>query len=134
MASWRAPGSILEAPGLHFGGSGLDFRRFWTSQTMPVGFSGWRTLCHRLVLHHGGVRCRKVAEILSSHRMSASNSCASMSWQRWARIHGVGGRRCPPPGGLQWNRIWESLGLHLREVGDGLGHLLGGLKRLRPIS
>ena len=25
MASWRAPGSILEAPGLDFGGSGDDF-------------------------------------------------------------------------------------------------------------
>ena len=25
MTSWRAPGSILEAPGLDFGGSGLNF-------------------------------------------------------------------------------------------------------------
>ena len=25
MASWRAPGSILEAPGLDFGGSWVDF-------------------------------------------------------------------------------------------------------------
>ena len=25
MASWRPPGSILEAPGLDFGGSGDDF-------------------------------------------------------------------------------------------------------------
>ena len=25
MASWRAPGSILEAPGLDFSGSGDDF-------------------------------------------------------------------------------------------------------------
>ena len=39
MASWRALGSILEAPGLDFGGSGLDFPRFWTSETMPEGFS-----------------------------------------------------------------------------------------------
>ena len=30
MASWRPPGSILEAPGLHFGGSGPHFRRLWT--------------------------------------------------------------------------------------------------------
>ena len=34
---------------------------------------------------------------------------------------------------LSQNRIWEGLGLHLKEVGDGPGHLLGGLKRLRPI-
>ena len=26
MASWMAPGSILEAPGLDFGGFGEDFR------------------------------------------------------------------------------------------------------------
>ena len=39
MVSSRAPGSILEPPGLDLGGSGLDFRRFWTSQTMPEGFS-----------------------------------------------------------------------------------------------
>ena len=29
MASWRAPGSILEAPGLDFGGSGDDFREIF---------------------------------------------------------------------------------------------------------
>ena len=28
IASWRAPGSMLEAPGLDFGGSGNDFLRF----------------------------------------------------------------------------------------------------------
>ena len=28
IASWRAPGSILEAPGLDFGGSGNDLFRF----------------------------------------------------------------------------------------------------------
>ena len=37
MVSWRAPGSILEGPGLDFGGSGLEFHRFGTSQTMPEG-------------------------------------------------------------------------------------------------
>ena len=30
MVSWRAPGSILEAPGLDFGGSGNDFSKFST--------------------------------------------------------------------------------------------------------
>ena len=42
MASWKAPSSILEAPGLDFGGSGLNFPRFWMSQTMPEGLSGWK--------------------------------------------------------------------------------------------
>ena len=35
MASWRPPGSILEASGLPFGGSGPDFRRLWTSYLEP---------------------------------------------------------------------------------------------------
>ena len=35
MASCRPPGSILEAPGLHFGGSGPHFRRLWTSYLEP---------------------------------------------------------------------------------------------------
>ena len=35
MASWRPPGSILEAPGLDFGGSGPHFRKLWTSYLEP---------------------------------------------------------------------------------------------------
>ena len=35
MASWRAPGSILEGPGLDFGGSGAHFLRFWASEMEP---------------------------------------------------------------------------------------------------
>ena len=35
MASWRPPGSILEASGLPFGGSGPHFRRLWTSYLEP---------------------------------------------------------------------------------------------------
>ena len=35
MASWRPPGSILKASGLHFGGSGPHFRRLWTSYLEP---------------------------------------------------------------------------------------------------
>ena len=97
MASWRAPGSILEAPGLDFGASGLDFPRFWTSKTMPEGFPGWRTLCHQLVLHHWAVRGRKVAEILPSHGTSASNACASVSWRRWARCSRSGVAGGVPP-------------------------------------
>jgi len=103
MASWRALGSILEAPGLDFGGSGLDFPRFGMLQTMPEYLSGWQTLCHRLVLHHWTIRGRKVAEILPSHRTSASNACASVSWQRWARCSRSGWPAASPPGGLQWN-------------------------------
>jgi len=37
---WRPPGSILEASGLDFGGSGLNFPRFWMSRMMPEGLSG----------------------------------------------------------------------------------------------
>ena len=35
MTSWRALGSILEAPGLDFRGSGLHFPKFWTSYMEP---------------------------------------------------------------------------------------------------
>ena len=35
MASWKPPGSILEASGLPFGGSGPHFRRLWTSYLEP---------------------------------------------------------------------------------------------------
>ena len=35
MASWGPSGSILEASGLHFGGSGPHFRRLWTSYLEP---------------------------------------------------------------------------------------------------
>ena len=97
MASWRPQASILEVPGLDFGGSGLDFPRFWTSQTMPEGLSGWQTLCHQLVLHHWAVRGRKVAEILPSHGTSASNACASVSWRRWARCSRSGVAGGVPP-------------------------------------
>ena len=97
MASWKALGWILEAPGLDFGGSGLDFPRFWTSKTMPEGLPGWRTLCHQLVLHHWAVRGRKVAEILPSHGTSASNACASVSWRRWARCSRSGVAGGVPP-------------------------------------
>ena len=68
---------------------------------MPEGLSGWRTLCHRLVLHRWAVRGRKVVEILPSHRTSASNACASVSWQRWARCSRSGWPAVSPPGGLQ---------------------------------
>ena len=87
----------MEAPGLDFGGSGLDFPRFWTSKTMPEGLPGWRTLCHQLVLHHWAVRGRKVAEILPSHGTSASNACASVSWRRWARCSRSGVAGGVPP-------------------------------------
>ena len=35
MASWGPSGSILEASGFHFAGSGLHFRRLWTSHLEP---------------------------------------------------------------------------------------------------
>ena len=91
--SWPHFGSILEGPGSIFEGFGRRKRCL-------RAVSGWQTLCHRLVLHHWAIRSRKVAEMLPSHRTSALNAYASVSWRRWARIHGVGGRRCPPPRGL----------------------------------
>ena len=91
---WRPRGSILEGPGSIFKG-------FWTFEPMPEGLSGWRTLRHRLVLHHWAVRGREVVEILPSHRTSASNACASVSWQRWARCSRSGWPAVSPPGGLQ---------------------------------
>ena len=43
MASWRAPGSILEAPGLDFGESGDDFSKFST----VFGFVSSKWSLHR---------------------------------------------------------------------------------------
>ena len=71
---------------------------------MPEGFSGWRTLCHRLVLNHWAVRGRKTGEILPSHRTSASNACASVFWQRWARCSRSGWPAVSPPWGLSIRR------------------------------
>ena len=71
---------------------------------MPEGLSGWRTLRHRLVLHHWAVRGREVVEILPSHRTSASNACASVSWQRWARCSRSGWPAVSPPWGLSIRR------------------------------
>ena len=44
---------------------------------------------------------RKVAEILPRLPTSASNPCASVSWQRWARCSRSGWPAVSPPGGLQ---------------------------------
>ena len=69
MASWRAPGSILEAPGLDFGGSGLNFFKifacFWPS--VP------RT-------------CRELAEVLRSLWTPIFDRYASVASHRWAEI------------------------------------------------
>ena len=70
---------------------------------MPEGLSGSQKLFHRLVLHRWGVRRRKVVEILPSHKTSASNACASVSWQRWARCSRSGWPAVSPPWGLSIN-------------------------------
>ena len=88
MASWKAPGSILEAPGLDFGRLRDDFFEIFASRKMPEALCGWHILRHWFVLRHWVVRNREMAESLPSHTASASNACASVSWQRWARIHG----------------------------------------------
>ena len=89
---WRPPASIWEGPGPIFEGFGRRKRCLRAS-------SEWQTLRHRLVLHHWAIRSRKVVEILPSHRTSASNACASVSWRRWARCSRSGVAGGVPPRG-----------------------------------
>ena len=120
---------ILEAPGLDFGGSGLDFSRFWTSQTMPGGLSGWQTLCHRLVPRHWAIRRRKMAEILPSHRTSASNACAPMSWLRWARCSRSGVAGGVPPRGSSIRRPPKVCQQRARLISNWLCTITAGQSR-----
>ena len=47
MASWRAPGSILEAPGLDFGGSWVDFSEIFSKKTINVKNLPRKDIDHR---------------------------------------------------------------------------------------
>ena len=98
-----------------FFGFGIQFWRVWGLFSKVLGsckwnlraFPGWQTFCHQLVLHHCAIRKRKVVEILPSHGTSASNVCASLSWQQWARCS-RSGWPAVSPGGLHWNwPIWR---------------------------
>ena len=73
MASWEPSGSILEASGLHFGGSGPHFRRLWTSYLEPRTPRTPKNL-QKQKLHHKVARPPKGG---------------------WAAVI--------PPGGFQWN-------------------------------
>ena len=113
MASWRAPDSILEAPALDFRGSGPHFPRFFgfLARKMQELISNLRVKLRcsnfklQLPIHFPPTS--KVSPDFPELPRSVQpqdaylRSCASMSCQRWPSVHGVGGRRCPPPGGLQ---------------------------------
>ena len=93
MASWRPPGSILEASGLHFGGSGPHFRRLWTSYLEPRTPRTPKNL-QKQKLHHKVARPPKGG---------------------WAAV--------TPPGGfngigakLAQNRIFEGGGAHFKAI------------------
>ena len=76
MTSWRPPGSILEAPDSILEAPKLDLGRFW----------------------------HDFFEILGQNAKKAKN--AKNACQNKTAITNpprVGGRRCSPPGGFQWN-------------------------------
>ena len=93
MTSWRPPGSILEAPDSILEAPKLDLGRFW----------------------------HDFFEILGQNAKKAKN--AKNACQNKTAITNpprVGGRRCSPPGGFQWNwiqvgpsgfKIWSGCGL-----------------------
>ena len=78
-------------------GPGSIFEGFGRRKRCLRAFPGWQTLCHQLVLPHWAVRGRRVTEMLPSHRTSASNACASVSWRRWARCSRSGVAGGVPP-------------------------------------
>ena len=96
---------------------------------MPEGLSGWQTLCHRLVLHHWAIRGRKVVEMLPSHGTSASNACASVSWQRWARCSRSGVAGGVPPLGA-----FNGIGAKLVVLASSVCWVLGNLPRLYRVT
>ena len=80
MTSWRAAGSILEAPGLDFEGSGDDFSRlshvFWhVASKMSLQYSLQKSLQRSLPCWSS--RYASKGENLPSYKTSASNRWAS---------------------------------------------------------
>ena len=74
MASWRAPGSILEAPGSIFEAPELDLGGFWNAFFEIFGQNAKKA-------------------------KNAKNACQNKS--SITNVPRVGGRRCSPPGGFQ---------------------------------
>ena len=82
MASWRAPGSILEAPGLDFGG-------FWERLFEVFDRFGLRFF----VVVASRTKCR---ECQASQERRERPACTNPSLKRLEPS--VDGRRCPPQG------------------------------------
>ena len=81
MASWRAPGSILEALDSIFEAPSLDLGGFWND----------------------------FFEFFSQNAKKAKNAKdACQNKNSMTNPTRVGGRRCSPPGGFQWNRAQET--------------------------
>ena len=99
----------MEAPGLDLGGSGLDFRRFWTSQTMPEGFS-WvaNALPPTCPASLGRSRAKSDRDVAKSQDVCLECLCFRVLAAMGEVLTEWGGRRCPPPGGFQWNSIFEA--------------------------
>ena len=99
----------MEAPGLDLGGSGLDFRRFWTSQTMPEGFS-WvaNALPPTCPASLGRLRAKSDRDVAKSQDVCLECLCFRVLAAMGEVLTEWGGRRCPPPGGFQWN--WSQVG------------------------
>ena len=81
MTSWRPPGSILEAPDSILEAPKLDLGRFWHDFFEILGQNAKKA---------------KNAKNACQNKTSITNAPR------------VGGRRCSPPGGVQWN--WSQVG------------------------
>ena len=94
----------MEAPGLDLGGSGLDFRRFWTSQTMPEGFS-WvaNALPPTCPASLGRSKAKSDRDVAKSQDVCLECLCSRVLAAMGEVLTEWGGRRCPPPGGFQLN-------------------------------
>ena len=92
----------MAAPGLDLGGSGLDFRRFWTSQTMPEGFS-WvaNALPPTCPASLGRSRAKSDRDVAKSQDVCLECLCFRVLAAMGEVLTEWGGRRCPPPGGFQ---------------------------------
>ena len=118
---WRPPGSILEAPGLDFGGSGLNFPRFWASDTMKVTGSTLRQTAQLTVNRQNCSLSSKLTfEFISSkrflHELNAKNAKDAENAENVCRIKNLianapkmGGRQRPHPEGFNQFSLHGSL-------------------------
>ena len=106
MASWKAPGSILEAPGLDFGGSGDDFVEIFNSF-----YDAFSKYCLQGSLQHAlHETLESLSHLLFEEAENLPRTCRvaghlpanfqPASSLRRAEIREVGGRRWSPPRGV----------------------------------